>query len=403
AAGEGTRMYPLTENRPKPMIKVAGRPLISWTLGALAEVGIRDVGVVIGWEGRRLKDLLGDGREYGLSLRYVVQEERLGTAHAIGTGEELMGGSPFLSINGDLIVTRGMLDTVISRWRESGRTVMSVAPVDNPREMGVVEVEDGMVRGIWEKVENPPSSLANAGIYCFTPDIFQRIRETPLSPRGEYEITDTLSEMIEEPGVAAAMLPGRWIDVGRPWDLLAANEFLLSGMEGRVEGTVEEGAVLKGMVIVEEGAVVRSGSYIQGPVLIDREATIGPNCYIRPSTYIGRGCHIGAAVEIKNSIIMDGSNVPHHNYVGDSIIGENCNLGSGTKVANLRFDDASVHTYVKGVRVNSGRRKLGVIMGDGVKTGVNVSIDPGTVIGGGVWISPGAYVRGHIHTGARVK
>ena len=124
-------------------------------------------------------------------------------------------------------------------------------------------------------------------------------------------------------------LKGPWMDVGRPWDLLKANEILMASIDRRIDGEVEEGATLKGNVVVEKGALVRSGSYIEGPVYISAGCDIGPNCYIRPSTCLGKNVRIGASVEVKNSIVMDGTHIPHHNYVGDSIIGETMQLRGG--------------------------------------------------------------------------
>ena len=137
-------------------------------------------------------------------------------------------------------------------------------------------------------------------------------------------------------------------------------------------------------------------------MLIGKNCKIGPNAYIRPYTVIGDNCHIGNACEVKASIIMNGSKIPHFNYVGDSIIGENCNLGAGTKVANLRLDEKNIKVPVKNELVDTGRRKLGVIMGDNVHTGINVSIDVGTMIGAYTYIAPGARVKGVVGTKSRV-
>ena len=122
--------------------------------------------------------------------------------------------------------------------------------------------------------------------------------------------------------------------------MLRANETMMKTLESQNLGEVEENVVLKGAVVIGKNTVVKSGAYIEGPVIIGEDCRIGPNCYIRPSTTIGNDCHIGASVEIKNSIIMNGSDVPHLNYVGDSVIGEGCNFGAGTKIANLRLDEA---------------------------------------------------------------
>jgi UDP-N-acetylglucosamine diphosphorylase / glucose-1-phosphate thymidylyltransferase / UDP-N-acetylgalactosamine diphosphorylase / glucosamine-1-phosphate N-acetyltransferase / galactosamine-1-phosphate N-acetyltransferase len=159
---------------------------------------------------------------------------------------------------------------------------------------------------------------------------------------------------------------------------------------------------LKGEVVVEKGALVRSGAYIEGPVHISQGCDIGPNCYIRPSTCLGPGVRVGAAVEVKNSIIMAKTHIPHHNYVGDSLVGERCNFGAGTKVANLRFDDRPVKVTFKGELIDSGRRKLGVIMGDDVKTGINAMIDAGTIIFENSIVGPGAIVRGTLGPGTKM-
>ena len=155
---------------------------------------------------------------------------------------------------------------------------------------------------------------------------------------------------------------------------------------------------MKGAVAIGENTVIRSGSYIVGPVIIGQNCDIGPNCYIRPCTAIGDNCHIGSAVEVKNSIIMRGSKLPHHNYVGDSIIGEDCNFGAGTKIANLRLDKKEIWV----ADINTGRRKLGAIIGDRVETGINASINVGSIIGNNTFIGPGALASGIILPNSRI-
>jgi bifunctional UDP-N-acetylglucosamine pyrophosphorylase/glucosamine-1-phosphate N-acetyltransferase len=145
-----------------------------------------------------------------------------------------------------------------------------------------------------------------------------------------------------------------------------------------------------------------SGSYIEGPVVIGENCKIGPNCYIRPYTSIANGCHIGNACEVKNSIILGNSNVPHQNYVGDSVIGENCNLGSGTKVANLRLDKENIKVVLNGKKLDTKRRKLGMIMGDNVQTGINSMINVGTMISNNSFIGPGAVVTGEITSNTKI-
>jgi bifunctional UDP-N-acetylglucosamine pyrophosphorylase/glucosamine-1-phosphate N-acetyltransferase len=154
--------------------------------------------------------------------------------------------------------------------------------------------------------------------------------------------------------------------------------------------------------MVGKGTVIRSGTYIEGPVVIGNNSKIGPNCYLRPYTTIGNYCHVGNACEVKNSLIMDHSNVPHLNYVGDSIIGQHCNLGAGTTVANLRLDKNNIIVTLNGKKIDSKRRKLGMVIGDNVQTGINSIINVGSMIGNNVLIGPGAMAKGEIKPDTRI-
>jgi len=193
-----------------------------------------------------------------------------------------------------------------------------------------------------------------------------------------------------------------WRDVVYPWHLLDANEELLKKISKKIDGDVEKNTTIKGNVVIGKNTIVMAGSYIEGPVAIGDNCKIGPNSYIRPFTSIGNNCHVGNACEIKNSIIMDYSNAPHQNYVGDSIIGQNCNMGSGAKVANLRLDKNNIKVVLNGVKIDTKRRKLGVIMGDNVQTGINSMINVGTMIGNNVFIGPGATTKGNIEPSSKV-
>ena len=401
AAGEGTRMRPLTANLPKPLLPVAGKPFLRHTLEALRSAGISQVAVLIGWQGHRIRESLGDGEALGLSIAYEEQTERLGTAHAIGCMRSHVDG-PFLSVNGDVVVSAEALAAMIAYRQKVRAPVIGLAEVPNPAAFGVVELNDGKVTGLEEKPRRPKSNLINAGIYAFDEDIFPLIDKTPKSPRGEYEITDTIRALMETQDVYGFRLPGEWIDVGRPWDLLRANAALLAPLKGASHGDVDGGATLIGEVLVEAGARVRRGAYIEGPTVIGPGAEIGPNCYIRPSTSIGAKAKVGNACEVKNSILMAGTHVPHQNYVGDSILGERCNLGAGTKVANLRLDEAPIRVVWRGSEVDTGLPKLGVIMGDDVKVGINASIDAGTIIGEESFLGPGSHARGNIAPRSRI-
>jgi len=401
AAGEGTRMRPLTANIPKPLLPVANKPFLLHTLEALSASGIKEATILLGWKGHRIRDFLAHNRDCGVAIDYVEQDKRLGTAHAISLAKGHTDG-PFLSINGDVVMNSESIAGMLDFHMRVGGTVMAVAESGDPWRFGVVEVAGDKVLGLEEKPQRPKSNLINAGIYIFEQDIFDLIAKTPPSSRGEYEITDTLIMLIEHEKLHSYKLKGEWIDIGRSWDLLGANEILMRGMQTKVEGEVDEHATLEGPVQIGKRTRLLRGAHIEGPVIIGKDCEIGPNCRIRPSTYIGDSCKVGNGSEVKNSIFMEGSRAPHLNYVGDSILGERVNLGAGTKIANLRLDERPITVTLKGKTVDTGLRKLGAIIGDDVKIGINASIDAGTIIGEETFIGMGAVVRGTIAPRSRI-
>ena len=393
AAGEGHRMRPLTSHRPKVMLPIVNKPIMEHLLIEAKEAGIGEFIFVVGYCDEQVREYFGNGEKWGVSITYSEQRKQLGTADAIRNVEGAVDGN-FLVINGDVIIGR----EDIRHLKNKKHSTMSVIEVEDPRGLGMVELSGGKVVNIYEKTAAPPSLMANTGLYLFTPEIFEAISRTEKSPRGEYEITDSLQLLMgTENGLHYQVLKS-WLDLSYPWDLLRANESMLAGLESQNLGTVEENVVLKGAVAIGKDTVIKSGSYIEGPVIIGEGCAIGPNCYIRASTALAAVFNIGAAVEVKNSIIMRGSKIPHFNYVGDSVIGEKCNLGAGTKIANLRLDKADIHI----AGIDTHRRKLGAIMGDNVETGINASINVGSIIGDKAFIGPGALAYGVIKPGSRI-
>ncbi|ODS38588.1 MAG: hypothetical protein A7316_07735 [Candidatus Altiarchaeales archaeon WOR_SM1_86-2] len=397
AAGEGTRLMPLTITRPKPMLTIAGKPILQWNLESLPR-DFRKAVLVVGYKKEKVIDHFGSEFN-GLQIDYVEQKEHLGTAHAISVVEDHVKGD-FLVINGDLLVSREFINDLLSNHKPNSES-LSLVEVEDASQFGIVELKGDKVQGIKEKPKKPKSNMANAGVYIFNEKIFDAIKQIEKSKRLEYEITDAIDILIREGRVHGFKCRGHWMDIGRPWDLLDGNEALLKDMDpGICEGAeVEPYTTIKGNVHIGKGTVIRSGAYIEGPCYIGENCIIGPNCFLRQHTSLGDNVHVGNAVEIKNSIIMSNTNVGHLSYVGDSIIGEGCNFGAGTKIANLRFDEGDVKVSVKGRFESSGRKKFGAVFGDGVKTGINASIMPGISIYPGAWVEPGIVVRDPILRG----
>jgi len=393
AAGEGKRMRPLTAKRPKVMLPLANRPMMEHLVLAARDAGISEFIFVVGYGEREIRGHFGDGTNFNIRVTYAPQRHQNGTADAVRSVREFVS-RPFLLLNGDMILKK----TDIADFCKSRSPCMGISATDHPGDYGVVLVEGDKVTSLEEKSRHPKSNLINAGAYLFSPDIFDMVDKVSPSARGELELTDALSELIAERKLGAFQL-SYWMDVGYPWDMLDANATLMDRIITKTAGTVEEGVTISGTVLIGEGSIVKAGTYIEGPCIIGRNCRIGPHAYIRGATSIGNDCHIGHCSEVKNSVILTGTKIPHFNYVGDSIIGSSCNLGAGTKIANLRND----RTPVKACGRSTGRVKFGAIVGDGVSFGINCSVNAGSVVGSNCRFAPQSYIHGCIMDGTEMR
>ena len=382
AAGKSTRTWPLTLTKPKPLLKVMNKEIIKHNLDALQGL-VGEVIIIVGFKKEMIIEEIG--HKYGkLKIRYAEQKTQLGTGHALKYVEKLIKGK-FIVMGGDDIFSKKDIKACLRH-----KYAVLGCKVEDPGRFGVFVVKGKEVKKVVEKPRKFVSDIANAGLYVFDKSVFKfKLRK---SQRGEYEIIDYINALIKKERVVCENVKGRWLSVGYPWDLIEANSVLVSEMKNDIKGKVEKNVIVKGKLKAGKGTKILSGTYIKGNVIIGENCLIGPNCYLRGNTSIGNGCHIGQAVEIKNSIIMDNAKVPHLSYIGDSVIGENSNLGAGTITANLKHDNENVRSVVKGKIVDTGRRKLGTIIADDVHTGIKTTIYPGRKIWPGVSTLPGEII-----------
>jgi UDP-N-acetylglucosamine diphosphorylase / glucose-1-phosphate thymidylyltransferase / UDP-N-acetylgalactosamine diphosphorylase / glucosamine-1-phosphate N-acetyltransferase / galactosamine-1-phosphate N-acetyltransferase len=386
AAGEGKRMRPLTTNCPKVMLPLINRPILEHLIYAVRDAGLVNFIIVIGYGEDKIREHFGDGTKFGIHIRYVLQQQQHGTADALRSVRDLIS-EDFLLLNGDAI-----LKTIdIIELCKCNAPCMGISTTNHPEDYGAVVVENNYIISIEEKSKHPLSNVINAGVYILSPDIFDEVDKVQTSRRGEFELTDALFDYIVKKKLLAYPL-SYWMDVGDPWDMLDVNLSLMEILSSDIRGVVEEGVSIHGSVIIGEGSVVKSGTCIEGPCIIGKNCRIGPHAYIRGATSIGDNCHIGYCTELKNSIVMSETHIPHFNYVGDSIIGSKCNFGAGTKIANLRHDNANVNVCGRDTR----RKKFGAIIGDGVQFGINCSVNVGTIIGSNARFAPNSYISGCI-------
>ena len=393
AAGEGSRLKPFTSTRPKVMIPVGNRPILEYVIKALQESGIIDIVMVVGYKREKIMDYFGDGHKWGVNIVYVEQFQQLGTAHALRQVSHAINDR-FLVVNGDTIIDASAIKEIVRV--SSGDAAMLTVTVDKSQPYGVVKSQNNLVKAILEKPRGEEiSKVVNAGVYSFSPTIFNFLESMEISERGEYEITDSIRQMLSENySIKSVHTNALWMDALNLWNLLDMNVATLSRRKAEVKGTLEEDVHLVGSVSLGENSVVRSGSYIVGPVDIGDNCDIGPNAVILPSTSVGSNCTVEPFTRISNSILMNSVKVSAFSNVSASVIGEGVTLGPSFLAeageARMDMDDQLVKV------------SMGSAIGDNTVTGGRVIIKPGKLLGVRCKIGTGVLVLENIPDNTKV-
>jgi glucose-1-phosphate thymidylyltransferase len=335
AGGAGTRLRPITHTRAKQLVPIANKPILFYGLEAIADAGIKQVGIVVGDTESEVREAVGDGSDWGLSVTYLRQDAPLGLAHAVLIAREFLGADDFVMYLGDNMLKQSLKKFVeqFESDRVAARTPTLDGPapaspcaqillkkVPDPQRFGVAELgPDGSVVALFEKPERPPSDLALVGVYLFDERVHEAVASIAPSARGELEITDAIQWLIDRGHrVRAEVLEGWWIDTGKLTPLLEANRLILETLQRRVEGEIDESSDVDGRVVIEEGArVVRSR--IRGPAVIGSDTQV-TDAFIGPFTAIGRRCLI-ERTEIEHSVILDDCRVVGAGRLEDSLLG----------------------------------------------------------------------------------
>jgi UDP-N-acetylglucosamine diphosphorylase / glucose-1-phosphate thymidylyltransferase / UDP-N-acetylgalactosamine diphosphorylase / glucosamine-1-phosphate N-acetyltransferase / galactosamine-1-phosphate N-acetyltransferase len=389
AAGDGLRLRPLTETRPKPLLTAAGKPILHHLVSEAAKAGITEAVIVV----RHMKEKIAgyvSNNDLGMKVTLVEQGAENGTGAALLAAQQHVDDT-FLALAGDIVTDASVMRQVMEG--HSGMLSVGLKKVRSTHGYGVAELSGDRISIFEEKPAHPRSDLANISVTCMEPTVFSELKSLGKSERGEYELVSLFT------GAKGVVVEGYWSDIAYPWDLLDANAHILSRMEAR-SGHIDNSTV-DGKVIMEKGAKVIN-SYIEGSAYIGAGTVIGPNACLRGSCSIGRNCSIGPGTTVKNSILLDCVNAKHLTYIGDSVIGEGVNFGSGTQIANYRFDSDNVNVLTEKGWVNSGRKKLGAFVGDNTKFGVLSCTMPGKLIGSGCEIHSGVVVNRNVPSGSRV-
>lgn len=381
AAGKGRRLWPLTENRPKPMIPVLNRPILEHIIEALETAGVTEVILVVGSNRERVQNYFQDGQGFVVEISYVVQEQQLGTGHALLQAEAVLGES-FLVVNGDRIIESSVIEDVWHTHQQSADPVMAVTRVETPSQYGVVELDNRTVQRITEqpRPELVMSEFINAGVYAFTPEVFAAIRE--LDTHGEQALTAALSPFIDAERLQVHRYDGLWVDVSEPWDLLAVTDSLLA-----YHGPPDKQVAL---TRVDSSAVVAEDAVLGDSVVVHPQAAV-----LRGVT-LGTNVQIGPGVIVENAIILSDVTLQRGAVVTDCIVGANTTIGPNATVEGGTTDVVLNDTVYHDVQ-------FGGLIGDNVTVGGNVTITPGTVVGNNATIGSGAYVSGRVDADSHVQ
>lgn len=383
AAGEGTRLRPMTHNRPKPMLPAANRPILEHVLDALVDAGVSELVLVVGYKRDRVQDHVGPTYR-GVPVEYVVQEKQLGSGHALLQAREAVSG-PLLVANGDRIVDDGMTRAVAEAFE--GGTTLGVIREHNPGRYGSIEVEGDRVVALVENPAEPEFGFVNAGIYAFAETVFDRLEATPRTD-GTLPITDTVLREIESDAVRAVEVSGLWADATYPWDLLYLTRRLLE--EGRVSGTERHPGVY-----VSPSARVHETATLQSPVVVGEDCEVGAGAVVGPNVALGRNVTVGANATVVGSVVDTDTRVGVGSTLAQTVTGENVDFGAGTVVPGGPGDVILEDRVFRD-------RDLGAVFADRVRTGGRVAADPGTLVGPGARLRTGVTVSGRVGAGAEV-
>lgn len=326
SGGKGTRLRPITYTSAKQLVPVANKPVLFRVIEAIRDAGIEEIGIVIGDTGEEIRNAVGNGKRWGIRTVFIEQPEPLGLAHAVKISRDFLGDDRFVMFLGDNCI-QGGISPLIQQFSHSDYNAQIVLKqVNDPRQFGVAELdEDRRIVRLVEKPREPRSNLALVGIYMFDAHVWEAVEAIRPSARGELEITDAISWLVNNHyRVFPYIHEGWWIDTGKKDDLLEANRLVLEELEPAIHGYVSRDSQLIGRVIIESGAEVIN-STIRGPAIIGEHSRI-LNSYIGPFTSIYHHCLVEES-EVEHSIVLEHSSIrdlPHR--LEDSLIGRNVEI-----------------------------------------------------------------------------
>ena len=382
AAGEGKRLNPLTTYMPKVMLPVGNKPILEYVVDALVKNNIRDIMIVIGYHGDKIKRYFGNGEKFNSSIKYIVQDKQLGTAHALYQVHKIPEFGDFIVLPGDNIIG----EDGIKKIKNSEKNTILAVYSERASKYGAIEIDE-RVR-IKEK-ENIEESLIFTGIAHLNSEIFGIIKENLKD--GVYDLPEILNTLDD---LKVMRFDGIWEDAVYPWDLLSLNSSSLKRITKTISGKIEN-STITGNVEIGDGSIIRSGTRIMGPVKIGNNCEIGANTVIMGDTSIGDRVKIGSLSYIENSIIMEGTIIGEGSYIKDSIIGRGCTI-----MPRFAMLSAPFQKLINGDIIDY---RAGSVIGDNTSAGAGVIVQSGVLIGADCKIDNLKIIRENLKNGESVR
>ena len=354
--GTGTRLRPLTFERPKPSIPIMNKPSVGHLVEHLSKNGFNEIVITLGYMGEVIEKYLGDGSLFGVDIKYVYEKEKMGTAGSVKNAEQYLGDSPFLVVGGDHVLNLNLRELYNAHLKTDSMVTISLLSIDDPREFGIVDLDNNMIIHRFREKPGPGqifSNLASTGIYALSPEILDFI------PKQKYDFAKDLFPKLlaEHRTITGWLARGQWTDVGSPKAYREAQKWMLDNMPGTLlRGRLQvENARLGGPLGLGNNVSVGKNSVIVGPVVIGDNTSIGDNVLIGPYTSIGNGCSIGHDTRVLSSCIYDGGKIGAGCSISGAItdndvsIGRNCILENGTVIGPrvMIGNDVTVHSDVR--------------------------------------------------------
>ncbi len=393
--GTGRNLVPFSATRPKAMTVVGGGPLMARTLAHLREVGVTDVTVVLGQAGEKVKAMFDDGQDFGVHITYVEQRSQAGIADAILEARgRFIPGEYFILVYGDVVTSANPFHQALQSFNSFKAPIACVClPGPPTARYGNVYLSGTRITRIVEKPTT--AGLGNyvlAGVFVLPVEVFG------LMEKSEGDMEQVFGKLVRTPGLNASIWEEGWIDIEYPWDILAANRMVMDTWEEASisrHAMIDGNVTLSGPVRIERGSVIKAGAVLAGPCYIGRNSYVGNNVLVRSYSSLGPGSTIGYGVELKNCVLFGNARIGRLSFVGDSVIGENVDIGSGTMTINGSMDRRPIAVDIRGDMIDSGLSKLGAFIGDDVRVGAGNTVAAGTIL------APGTTVPHHATVSAR--